>query len=536
MKHRKHKITLILLLLVILLCAAALFLCSRLVLIDGKVCAVNAETLDLSGRPLTQPEKLSRLQQLQQLDLRGTGISAQTCRKIRQMLPHCDVLWEVPFREQYLPEDTGYIALADPTSADVEQLALFPALETIDVTACTDYQEILQLRERFPQCRILYRLTLEDTQLTQDTTELTLRDSASIAAALACAPQLTRIDAAQCPDTAALQALQQQYPGCRLIYSLPIENASVLTDAQTLVLSSVSSEALTQALPYLTDLQSVEIQSPVADPAQLLALEQSYPEIAFTYSFDLLGVTVSNRDTAIDLSNISMKNTDALEAALPCFRNLEKVDMCGCGISNEDMAALNQRHPETLFVWMVDIGRIRTRTDVTYFMPYQYGINLQDSETANLKYLTELICLDLGHQNIVSTDFLAYMTKMQYLIVVDNGVTDISGCANMPDLKFVELYLTGITDFSPLLACTKLEDLNVGYCHPKDWTVFCQMKQLQRFYWCGMHSAERQQALREALPDTFLMFEGVSSTGNGWRESPNYYAMRDMLGMDYMTY
>ena len=104
MKHRKHKITLILLLLVILLCAAALFLCSRLVLIDGKVCAVNAETLDLSGRPLTQPEKLSRLQQLQQLDLRGTGISAQTCRKIRQMLPHCDVLWEVPFREQYLPE------------------------------------------------------------------------------------------------------------------------------------------------------------------------------------------------------------------------------------------------------------------------------------------------------------------------------------------------------------------------------------------------------------------------------------------------
>ena len=51
-----------------------------------------------------------------------------------------------------------------------------------------------------------------------------------------------------------------------------------------------------------------------------------------------------------------------------------------------------------------------------------------------------------------------------------------------------------------------------------------------------MHSAERQQALREALPNTYLMFEGISSTGNGWRESPNYYAMRDLLGMGYMSY
>ena len=59
--------------------------------------------------------------------------------------------------------------------------------------------------------------------------------------------------------------------------------------------------------------------------------------------------------------------------------------------TRQAMFELTERHPGTLFVWMVDIGRIRTRTDVTYFMPHQYGIKLRDNETENLKYLTELL-------------------------------------------------------------------------------------------------------------------------------------------------
>ena len=288
--------------------------------------------------------------------------------------------------------------------------------------------------------------------------------------------------------------------------------------------------------PLFDGISSIDMSGCGFTNDQMRAVMDAFPHAEILWDFSIYGVNVTSLDEEVDLSGIQISDTGEIENALPFMPKLQKVIMSDCGISNEDMAALNQRHPGTLFVWMVDIGRIRTRTDVTYFMPHQYGIKLRDNETENLKYLTELLCLDLGHQDVSSSDFLAYMTKMQYLIIIDNGITDISGCANMPDLKFAEFYVTGITDFSPLLACTKLEDLNVGYCHPKDWTVFCQMKQLQRLYWCGMHSAERQQALREALPNTYLMFEGISSTGNGWRESPNYYAMRDLLGMGYMSY
>ena len=534
--ERKGKIALILILCLLILGAAVFFLCSRFLLIGGKFYSVNAQTLDFSDVRLESVDKLFRLNQPQQLDLRGTGITTADYTALRQAYPQCDITWEVPFQGSYLPADASTVAVKAYTEADLEALAFFPNLQTIDATGCADATMIARLQTQFPQCTVQYRLTWADTQADETTTRLVLSSADHIAEALQAMPQLEEVDATGCTDTAALRALQQQYPDCQLIYQLTLGDAVLRTDAQSLDLSSATAAELAQVLPCFYDLQSVTLREPMDDYRELPALEQQYPNIAFTYAFDLLGVTVTNRDTLIDLSGIPMENTETLEAALPYFHNLEKVEMTGCGISNEDMAALNQRHPDTLFVWTVKIGRIKVKTDVTWFMPNQYYVGIHDDDTENLKYLTELICLDLGHQDISRTDYLAYMTKLQYLVIVDTEISDISGCANMPDLKFVELYLNNVTDFSPLLQCKKLEDLNIGYCHPDDWTIFCEMKQLTRIYWSGMHYSERQQALREALPNTILSFDSYSSTGDGWRESPNYFAMRDLLGMPYMTY
>ena len=36
-------------------------------------------------------------------------------------------------------------------------------------------------------------------------------------------------------------------------------------------------------------------------------------------------------------------------------------------------------------------------------------------------------------------------------------------------------------------------------------------------------------------PDTILYLNGFYTTGGIWRQLPNYYAMRDLLGMEYMS-
>lgn len=53
--------------------------------------------------------------------------------------------------------------------------------------------------------------------------------------------------------------------------------------------------------------------------------------------------------------------------------------------------------------------------------------------------------------------------------------------------------------------------------------------------WVGERSAYDQYALIDALPDTNVVISNPSTaSGHGWRNLPNYYAMRDYLGREYM--
>ena len=38
----------------------------------------------------------------------------------------------------------------------------------------------------------------------------------------------------------------------------------------------------------------------------------------------------------------------------------------------------------------------------------------------------------------------------------------------------------------------------------------------------------------QALPNTHVVASGDATVGGGWRRLPNYYAMRDYLGREYM--
>ena len=76
----------------------------------------------------------------------------------------------------------------------------------------------------------------------------------------------------------------------------------------------------------------------------------------------------------IDLSGIALNNLTAAEQVVRCFHAPKRIQMHNCGVPDEDMDTLRQRYPDTEFVWTVKIGKISLRTDVTYFMPYQYFI------------------------------------------------------------------------------------------------------------------------------------------------------------------
>ncbi len=124
------------------------------------------------------------------------------------------------------------------------------------------------------------------------------------------------------------------------------------------------------------------------------------------------------------------------------------------------------------------------------------------------------------------------MPNLKYLIAADCQLLDIEPLTGLDQLVYLEIFMTRVTDYSPLLTCTALEDLNICYTQG-DPEIIKQMTWLKRLWWAGCPIEEEE--FQAYLPDTKLSFYRGSSTGRGWRSGQHYYDMRDLLGMPYLT-
>ena len=69
---------------------------------------------------------------------------------------------------------------------------------------------------------------------------------------------------------------------------------------------------------------------------------------------------------------------------------------------------------------------------------------------------------------------------------------------------------------------------------PADITPLLDMPWLNSVYLIYCRGGDAYK-VSQALPDTRVCASGDASVGGGWRRLPNYYDMRDCLGMYYMN-
>ena len=420
------------------------------------------------------PTLLSQLQ-LAKLDITGCRISFDEYARLCQSLPQCEIIWSVPFQGEYIPSDSTSLTIPRFTQEDAELIQFFPKLTTIDATACSANDALLQIRTT-QKLQVDYSVTVGEKELAVDTTEVTLEN--------------------------------------------------------------VNADELAAALPHFLNLKTVTLTGDLPSQEILCAWKAEYPDTTFVWDFTVCGVPTNSLRTELILNDIPMESTETVENALNAFYGLKKVEMCRCGISNEDMWALRQRHPEVLFVWTVQVGIAEVRTDITTFMPYKLGYVkgwFFDQYAANLRYCTELVVLDLGHMRITDYSFMEHMTKLEYLILAQTRGTDFSVLAKLESLKYLELFITKFDQAEVLTGLKNLEDLNIGTTPLDNIEPLKEMTWLKNLWLPTTPniSADEQQQLIAALPDTQICFAGFGSTDLGWREVPNYFAMRDLLGMDY---
>lgn len=504
---------------------------------NGSIFPKHDQAVSVTGKTMRNPEAFLKFTDLRQLDARDTGMTLAQYEWFRREIPQCVVLWDIPIQGKAYDQNTKEIHVEKLTEEDVNSLQYFSDLRLVDVGNWDDYSGIRAIQQRYPACTVRYRINIGDEWWDSDVVSLALSDAdvSELAEKLQWFENLESVLlTGAVPSQAELQQIQEQYPDVFFLWKMDALGMSLETDLTELDLTEIplsSVEELENLLPYFPKLKTVTLGiNP--DQEQMIALAKQYPDIRFLFELVFGDRVLYTGAEELDLSNIPMEDTKALEEILPCFHDLKKVIMCECGIPSETMDALDQKYEDIRFVWSVELAGMMFRTDAVYFTPNKWGISCDDENIYDLRYCRDMICVDIGHHiKVTNCDWVRYMPDLKYLIIAETGISDLSPLENHKKLIYLELFLSKVKDYSPLTTCKALEDLNLCYTQG-DPKPIGEMTWLKRLWWAGSWAG--RSYLKDKLPDTYAEFLSLSSTGRGWREGQNYYDMRDFIGMDYM--
>ena len=518
------------------------------------------------------------------LDLRFADVTTADYDKLRKKAPNSEILWRIPFQGKTYDQDTDVLYVTSLTDEDVATLDYFTRLKTVEAQECTDYPQLAALTARRPEVTVEYAVTIDGREYPQDTAVVSISGiTEEEINLLTYLPELTAVTAVGCRTPEQMTRLRDFCQEKGLSFALRFGTKTYPDTVEELDVTGVTDGEL-ELLQLLPELKTLHLKNPEADPETVAQLRSTYPKADISWEVEIAGVSFPDDTKEVDLSAVlessaaqttagtaagtqtaagaqtttktqtttgtatgtqSTKETQStapavtlnledLEKKMSYLSDAKQVFLGKCGLDNEELAALRERVRDSYkLVWTVQLGKkLTARTDDTTFMPVREHVYyFLDEDAYNLRYCEDMLCVDVGHMGLTNIDFVKGMPHLQILILAHNGqLQDISPISSCKELIFLELDWSAVKDFSPLVGCTSLEDLNIGLTYPSVEPLM-QMTWLKNLWMVDRGGAYQ---LSQALPDTKIVASADVTVGAGWRNLPNYYKMRDMLGMEYM--
>ena len=252
-------------------------------------------------------------------------------------------------------------------------------------------------------------------------------------------------------------------------------------------------------------------------------LMDAAPNVKFIYSFDLYGQRIRLSDTVIRYKDAEIGNEGAetIRQALSVLKNCSYFLLDDCGIDDEIMSGIRRDFPNTKVVWRVHVGNKSALTDDTVIR-MTHGID--DTMTSPLRYCTETVYMDLGHDSGISNiAFISNMKKLECLILSGSSVVDVSPLKSCTALTWLELANCGrVSDISPVKDVESIKYLNISYTKIRDLSPVMEMD-LDRLCCVGNGvSQETADEFTAAHPDCMTEFNG-NPWGYAWRYDDHGY-------------
>ena len=193
--------------------------------------------------------------------------------------------------------------------------------------------------------------------------------------------------------------------------------------------------------------------------------------------------------------------------------------------------------PEYKVVWSVHITKKPIRTDQEVIHSSALEVCFIDEQSQDLYYCEDAIVVDIGHSYVKNIEWVRGMPKLKYLILTHNWIKDLTPISTCKNMVYLEIYWNDyIPDYSPLVECTSLVDLNLS-------GSFADLEPIKQMTWlenlwanCRGVSESEYRELCEALPNTHIEYRGGDYTSYGWRDVQGYFDMRDIMGLPYNTW
>ena len=480
----------------------------------------SLETLDMRGSTVTDFEPIQALGSLRQADLRENyAFDGEAHDALARALPACDIRWSVPLHDIYFDS----------------------AAEAVDVSALPlTTQELRRLFADYPDKRFTYRVPLLEERYDGAAAGLDLQGKAvdveALLDALELFPNLSQVDLrGNKASVQAVAALCEAHPDIHFVFTCDVPG-DVMTTDDVKVKVKGNFDDLMARLSYADFMPKLELMDAYdidLTDEQIEMLRTNALGDRLKYSVIVFGHRVSSVATELNLDNTPVPDVQAVEECIAKLPYLKCISMCDTGLSEAQMGQLFDAHPEIKFIWWIEFGQYRLRTDVTAFTTGLGGGNdlgYNQETFAPLRYCTDLMMLDLGHNRISNLEFIRGLKKLRVLILADNKLTDASVLAELTDLEYLEIFLNDLTDITPLTGLTHLMDVNI-YHNPlyENHKPFATMPWLKRLWIGGCRLSKEDLAnLKRALPNTKINIEGRSSTGMGWRKDPHYDVLLQM--------
>ncbi len=433
------------------------------------------------------------------------------------------------------------------TPEDLQKLDSFEKLVSADFSGSTCYDALLAWAEKHPLVETTYTVAFPcGVTVDNRCTELALTgldDAASEETLdlLAYLPMLKSVNLGSEEDglsPASALRFSDTYPDIDFVYHCLLLGKDSQLKETFLDMTNCSPSEIKNALSTiacLRDLKRIRLGSADREDAPswpvVFSLRQAIPaNTIIHYNFSLYGLPFSLEDREMDLSYIQVTDEgQEILAAARCMRNLERLNMDSCGVSNESMAKIRDALPETEVIWRINFGQSYTaltnETRILASSPSVGGV-LSNADFAVFRYFTKIKYLDIGHnESLTDLSFVHYMPDLEVLIIAMNPLGDLTPLAECENLEYLELFYSNTADLSPLAGLKNLKHLNVGHCpYLTDISPIYDLE-LQRFYlgtfqYCPV-PAEQVDHYRELHPDCEVDNELWESSEGAWRRAAN---------------